>query len=85
MKPENIQQIMSLLDQAETLTRSEIEANPKWDRPAEKVTDRLANLAAWIHDRTHDHIGDPAPPETMSVQYKWSMLRKFRKALGCEF
>ena len=84
-KSVEMQSIIARIDALENDVKAVIQEhkanNGSWDRGCEAVTDRLALLAAWVHDKMH---GIECQPDELSETYRRSMLKKIRRALRYE-
>jgi len=78
---EGFNEIISQIDVLERDVMDRINQDPTWDRQAETITDRMAQLAAKVHDVTHNKICTINPDCPV---YRRSMLRRVRKTLMFE-
>lgn len=78
--------ILTEIDQLEKKVKEVTEKHAKnkgqWDRKTEAVTDRLAQLAAWVSDRMHNRSCKVDPNDPV---YKRSTLRRVRRALNFSY
>jgi len=81
MNTEQFKQISAQIDTLEVSVKEAVSVERSWTRREELLTDRLATLAAYVYDISHNR---DCSPNEHCVKYKHSILRKFRRALGHE-
>lgn len=78
------EQESQLFEKLESLKRdieSYVQKERRWNRTAEKLSDKLGHLAGWIHDYTHRR---DVKVDTECPVYQRSTLKRVRKALYFE-
>ena len=81
MNTEQFKLISAQIDTLEVSVKEAVSVERSWTRREELLTDRLATLAAYVYDTSHNR---DCSPNEHCTKYKYSILRKFRRALGHE-